>query len=53
VHVDPLPRVELEAALADGQEIVGEQGREPVGIGMQLGVVGRVPFRKDLETRTA
>jgi hypothetical protein len=36
---NPLQLVELEAPLADGQEVVSKQGTESVGVGVQLGVV--------------
>ncbi|WP_243422625.1 hypothetical protein [Micromonospora globispora] len=39
MSLDPLPFVKLEAPLADGHEVIRQQGVQAIGIGVQLGVV--------------
>jgi hypothetical protein len=39
---DPLPFVKLEAPLADRDEVIGQEGAQAAGVGVQLGVVERL-----------
>jgi len=39
---DPLPFVKLEAPLADRDEVIGQEGVQAAGVGVQLGVVERL-----------
>lgn len=39
---DPLPFVKLEAPLTDRDEVIGQEGVQAVGVGVQLGVVERL-----------
>jgi hypothetical protein len=48
VPADPLLLAELEALLADGQEVVCEQGAETAGVAVQLGVVKGALELKDV-----
>ena len=48
VPADPLALAELVALLADGQEIIGEQRAEPVGVAAQLSFVEDPPEPKNV-----
>ncbi len=44
----PFPPAELDALLADGQEVVGEQGVQLVGVAVQHGVIEGLRKLKDV-----
>jgi hypothetical protein len=48
VPANPLPLAELEALLADGQEVVCEQGAEPVGVAAHLSLIKGALELKDV-----
>jgi len=53
VAVDPFPLAELVALLADGQEVIGEQCVDPVGVAAELGVVEGLPELKNVVCHSA